>query len=251
MKSKHKFVPSQVVPMEERALLSTFPAWIFPVTTLGLSGNRVLTATTYNNAVVSPVAHAIQSFENGVITAYDNNHSANGAPTAKFYATVGIGEVGLGPTPLSYPAGTLLGQLDATMGAIEFRLPYGGGTNPGTTGGSGLSNKTAFTTGNLVSQDLLAGFVAKYIAGTYPNVLITPVEQAAVGKGLSVAEYMGVTLSIAAGSNVGLATPTSAAALTVDMNGVRFAVVHYILPSYVQDFGPEGLVERFFGLKNK
>jgi len=251
MKSKHKFVPSQVVPMEERALLSTFPAWIFPVTTLGLSGNRVLTATTYNNAVVSPVAHAIQSFENGVITAYDNNHNtATGAPTANFYATVGIGEVGMGPTPLSYPAGTLLGQLDTTMGAIEFRLPYGGGTNPGTTGGSGLSNKTAFTTGNLVSQELLAS-VDNTIAAT-PGFVVTPGEfRVAGGKGLSVAEYMDVTLQFAAGNNIATATPTSAAALTVDMNGVRFAVVHYILPSYVQDFGPEGLVERFFGLKNK
>ena len=70
MKSKHKFVPSQVVPMEERALLSTFSPVLGPVTTLGLSGNRVLTATTYN-AVSHAATTAIQAFENSVITAFD------------------------------------------------------------------------------------------------------------------------------------------------------------------------------------
>jgi hypothetical protein len=38
MKSKHKFTPDQVVPMEERALLSHFPAALGPVTTLHLKG---------------------------------------------------------------------------------------------------------------------------------------------------------------------------------------------------------------------
>ena len=36
MKSKHKFIPSQVVPMEERALLEHSPR-TGPVTTLGHS----------------------------------------------------------------------------------------------------------------------------------------------------------------------------------------------------------------------
>lgn len=54
MKSKHKFVPSQVVPMEDRALLSSFPPGIGPVTTLGFSGALVLTSQTYGSVQVFP-----------------------------------------------------------------------------------------------------------------------------------------------------------------------------------------------------
>ena len=65
MKSKHKFVPSQVVPMEERALLSHFSPGI-PVNTLGYKGAFVLTSTTYNK-LQSQINTAILTFEHSVM----------------------------------------------------------------------------------------------------------------------------------------------------------------------------------------
>jgi hypothetical protein len=252
MKSKHKFVPSQVVPMEERALLSTFPAGVGPVTTLGLSGNRVLTATTYN-AVSHAVTNDILAFRNSVINTF-NLDNVNGVPTAAFFTTVGIGSLGgtTSPNALSYGSGTLLARLDAQLGALEFHLPWGGGlgiNNP--TGGSGLSNKTAFTTKNPQSLGL----------HTFFNRLgITPT----LAGGVSVAEDMELTLE-----NFDVGTPaapfaTTAAALFGDMNAVLTQAVSTsptgspvftsdmtlgMLPGYVQAGGPGGA--RLFGLKNK
>ena len=177
MRSKHKFVPSQVVPMEERALLSTFPAGIGPVTTLRFSGNRVLTATTYN-AVLHAATNDILAFRNSVITTFDVDNVA-GVPTAAFFTTVGIGTLGTGPNFWSYGSGTLLAKLDAQMGALELKLPFGGGLGINPTGGSGLSNKTALTTGNPQSLGL----------HTFFNGLgITPT----LAGGVSVAEAHGV-----------------------------------------------------------
>ena len=256
MKSKHKFVPSQVVPMEERALLSTahFPVGIGPVITLGLSGNRVLTASTY--AAVSHAATIdIEAFRNSVITAFDNNNVA-GVPTAAFFTTVGLGELGdtaLGaPNSWSYPPGTLLAGLDAEMGRLEFKLPFGGGLGINRTGGSGLSDKTALTTLNPQSLGLAAffGHPISVSAGALPG-------------GVSVAEDMALTLEGDTGTP---AAPiaTTAAALSSDMNAVLTQAVSTsptggpvlagnmtlgILPGYIQAAGPDGA--RLFGLKNR
>ena len=259
MKSKHKFVPSQVVPMEERALLSTFPVGLGPVTTLGLHGNRVLTATTYN-AVSHAATIDILAFRNSVIAAFN----ADGGGTAAFNvvafdATVGIGTLG-GPTSpnfWSYGSGTLLARLDAQMGALELKLPFGGGLGINPTGGSGLSDKTALTTLNPQSLGL-ATFFGPPIS----------VSGGALPGGVSVAEDMDITLTVETG------TATTAAALSSDMNAVLTQAVSTsptdaptlvlvpgpvatglmtsgILPGYVQAFGPQGGVARVFGLKNK
>jgi len=261
MKSKHKFVPSQVVPMEERALLSTFPAGIGPVTTLGLHGNRVLTATTYN-AVYHAVTNDILAFRNSVIAAFN----ADGGGTAAFNvvafdATVGIGTLG-GPTSpnfWSYGSGTLLARLDAQLGALEFKLPFGGGLGINPTGGSGLSDKTALTTLNPQSRGLWTFFNGLGLPPiTAKGVVLT--------NGVSVAEDMDITLTVET------VTTTTAAALSSDMNAVLTQAVSTsptdaptlvlvpgpvatglmtsgILPGYVEAFGPAG--SRFFGLKNK
>ncbi len=270
MKSKHKFVPSQVVPLEERALLSTahFPVGIGPVITLGLSGNRVLTASTY--AAVSHAATIdIEAFRNSVIAAFNadsvNNGNGTFTPTAAFFATVGIGELGntaLGaPNGWSYPPGTLLATLDAQMGALEFKLPFGGGLGINLTGGSGLSDKTALTTRNPQSLGLAVFFgpPISASAGALPG-------------GVSVSEDLGFTLTFEAGSNLVGALPTTAAALLSDMNAVLTQAVSTsptdaptaalvpgpvatglmtlgILPGYVQAGGPGGA--RLFGLKDK
>jgi hypothetical protein len=263
MKSKHKFVPSQVVPMEERALLSTFPAGIGPVTTLGLHGNRVLTATTYN-AVSHAATIDILAFRNSVIAAFN----ADGGGTAAFNvvafnATVGIGTLG-GPTSpnfWSYGSGTLLARLDAQLGALEFKLPFGGGLGINPTGGSGLSDKTALTTLNPQSRGLWTFFNGLGLPPiTAKGVVLT--------NGVSVAEDMDITLTVETG------TTTTAAALSSDMNAVLTQAVSTsptdaptlvlvpgpvalgnmtsgILPGYIQAFGPQGGVARVFGLKNK
>ena len=140
----------------------TSPLGIGPVTTLGLSGNRVLTATTYA-AVSHAVTIDILAFRNSVIAAFN----ADGGGTATFNAvafdaTVGIGTLG-GPTSpnfWSYGNGTLLARLDAQMGALEFKLPFGGGLGINPTGGSGLSDKTARTTLNPQSRGLSTFFMA-------------------------------------------------------------------------------------------
>ena len=53
MKSMHKFTPDQVVPMEERALLSAaFPHRLGPVTKLNFRGAFVLTSRAYDECAV-------------------------------------------------------------------------------------------------------------------------------------------------------------------------------------------------------
>jgi len=257
MKSKHKFVPSQVVPMEERALLSTFPVGLGPVTTLGLSGNRVLTATTYN-AVVHAATIDIRAFENSVITVFNNTTVGGVTNVAAFDAAVGIGTLGgtTSPNFYSYGSGTLLARLDAQMGALEFKLPWGGGLGINPTGGSGLSNKTALTTKNPQSLGL-----EKF--GIAVGALPTTVNGVVLGNAISVAEHMELTLESDVGTP-GAPLATTAATLFGDMNDVLTQTVSTnptggpvlsgdmtlgILPGYVQAGGPDGA--RLFGLKNK
>ena len=64
MKSKHKFVPSQVVPMEECALLSSVP---------------YLSLTIYKDVLLA-AAKAIQVFEANVITTFNKDNVAGPAP---------------------------------------------------------------------------------------------------------------------------------------------------------------------------
>jgi len=107
--------------MEERALLSSFPAGISPVTTLGFRGARVLTATTCQ-ALQSSVTHAIQSFENGVITAFDNNN-VKGVSTEAFFTTVGIATTGQGPNFWSYALAAFLPSLTPPWGPSNSTRP--------------------------------------------------------------------------------------------------------------------------------
>ncbi|MGA2703780.1 MAG: hypothetical protein ABSH35_22115 [Isosphaeraceae bacterium] len=227
MKSKHKFTPGQVVPMEERALLSGFgfPGVVGPVTTLGLRGAFVLTSQTYQN-LQTTVNTAIGNFEKTVYNLYNQD----GGETAAFNTAVGINTLGTGVNVWSYATGSLLASLDAQMGAAEFRLPWGGGLgakNP--TGGSGLSNKTDLTTTNPSTLSLQAA---------------NP-----TGAGGSVAELMEYAIESP--------SVTSASTLLTAMNTVRTETLSFsvtadgyigILPEYVAYFGPGDL--RFFGLRN-
>ncbi len=197
MKSKHKFTPDQVVPMEERALLSS------------LSGKFVLT-TTRLSKVESEVNSAIVSFEHSVIRAFNKD----GGFTDAFSSAVGVSTLGNGPAPLSYASGSLLANLDRTMGSLEFQLPFGGGSNP-TTGGTGLSNKTNLTTLN-------------------PAAPVDPVTDTTD----SVAELMETEITSA----------TDATTLTSNMNQGRAAALT-ILPGYVAAFDQTGTVARVFILK--
>ena len=131
------------------------------------------------------------------------------------------------------------------MGALEFKLPLGGGLGINPTGGSGLSDKTAITTGNPQSRALTTYFA------TFPLFDTRPFFSA----GVSVAEDMELTL-------INDTTfPTTAAALVSDMNAVLTQAVSTnptggptgqvgpvaiglmnlgILPGYVQAAGPGG-----------
>jgi|SRR5271166_705249 len=237
MKSNHKFVPSQVVPMEERALLSTVPA---------------LSLTIYKDVLLA-ATRDIQAFETSVINTFNKDNTA-GVPTAAFFATVGIGSLGTGPNLWSYGSGTLLAGLDTQMGAIEFHMPWGGGLGKNPTGGFGLSNKTALSTENPQSQGLWNFWDSVGTPPTDANGFVLP-------NAVSVAENMELSLKEDAGT---LATPlmTTAAALTSDMNAVLTQTVSThptgapvffgnvttgVIPGYVGFFGPTG--ERLFRLE--
>jgi len=210
MKSKHKFTPDQVVPMEERALLSHFPAALGPVTTLHLKGAFVLTSTTYSN-LQSQINTAVASFEQSVIRLYNQQ----GGFTAAFDKAVGEYTIGStsSPNSWSHAHGTLLAKLDAAMGSLEFKVPWGG--SPGSpTGGLGLSNKTFLTTGNPANATL----------------------------GGSVADLMGTAIE----TQEALISPT-ARTLQASMNVVGGEALG-IVPAYIVTFGPQGA--RDFGLKN-
>ena len=214
MKSKHKFTPDQVVPMEERALLSSFPAALGPVTKLHFRGAFVLTSRTYNN-LQSQINTAIVNFEKGVLNAF----TKDGGFTAAFDSAVGIATLGNGPPPLSYATGSLLAKLDAAMGSLEFKVP-GGGANTasiGERGGVGLSNRTNLTTANPGEPTGPSGLTG------------------------SVAELMDETISAdeAAGA--------TSATLKSDMDLVRGEALG-IVPAYIKAFGPQGAKE--FGLAN-
>jgi len=211
MKSKHKFTPDQVVPMEERALLSHFPAALGPVTTLHLKGAFVLTSRTYFN-LQSQINTVVANFEHSVISLFNQQ----GGFTAAFDSAVGTFPPNGTPNP-----GTLLAKLDATMGSLEFRVPWGGGSPGSPTGGLGLSNKTVNVT--LTSN---------------PGVLVDP----NTGLNDSVAEAMETAIEIQETS-----TAPTAAALLASMNVVR-GEAQGIVPAYVVAFGPQGA--RDFGLRN-
>ena len=221
MKTKHTFTPGQVVPMEERALLSGFhfPAVVGPVSTLGLRGAFVLTSRTYQN-LQATVNTAILNFEKSVIRAYNRD----GGFTDAFNTAVGAGTYGTGVNGWSYAGGSLLARLDSVMGAAEFKLPYGGGmgaTNP--TGGAGLSDKTALTTLNPVTGNL---------------------------GGESVANLMDVAVNSASSAQTlssGMETVRSET-LAFNVTAADSPTTIGILPGYVQAFGPAG--GRIFGLKN-
>ena len=121
MKSKHKFTPDQVVPMEERRPPEPFPTSLAPVTKLHFRGAFVLTARTYNN-LQSAINTDIATFEKSVIKLFNKQ----GGFTAAFDTAVGDGTFGYRPaSPWAYATGTLLAKLDATMGSLEFKLPWG------------------------------------------------------------------------------------------------------------------------------
>ncbi len=210
MKSKHKFSPDQVVPMEERALLSSFPTSLAPVTKLHFRGAFVLTARTYNN-LQSAINTDVATFEKSVIKLLNKQ----GGYTTAFDTAVGDGTLGTGSSPWGYANGTLLARLDAQMGSLEFKLPGGHGSTPSIGGGlgSGLSNLTQLTSVNPASLNL----------------------------GASVAELQDNVISAdeAAGA--------SAATLLSDMNAAR-AEALTIAAGYVKAFGPPGA--RQFGTAN-
>ena len=236
MKSKHKFVPSQVVPMEERALLSSVE----------------LSLTIYKDVLLA-ATRDIQVFEANVINTFNKDNIA-GVPTAAFFTTVGIGTLGTGPNFWSYGSGTLLAALDTKMGAIEFHMPWGGAEGKNPTGGLGLSDKTALTTLNPQSQGLWNYYDFVGTPPTEANGTVLP-------NGVSVAENMELTLEEDAGIP---AAPlmTTAAALTSDMNAVLTQTVsthptgapvffgfptNGVIPGYIDAFGPTG--EKFFKLE--
>jgi hypothetical protein len=181
MKSKNKFIPDQVVPMEERALLSNFPAVLGPVTTFHrFRGAFVLTSTRFFK-VQSQINTAIVQFEKNVIRLFNKP----GETRAAFVSTVDLG----------------LARLDATMGRLEFSVPWGAGSAGSPTGGVGLSVKTANKTTN-------------------------PAELAAGG---SVAQLMANAINAS----------TTSTALLSNMNQVRGQALGFV-PEYIITFGPQG-----------
>jgi len=213
MKSKHKFTPGQVVPMEERALLSSFkfPAVMGPVTTLGLHGKFVLTSRVYAN-VQNQVNKDINSFIKTVIKIYSN---------PSFSTIVGIGTLGTGPNG-GYASGTLLAKLDSQLAHQEFSLPYGAGY-ANVTGGVGLSVATAATTTNPASVH---------------NSVAELMEDAITGTALLSSPTMTAQGALAAMNTVRAET----LAIYASHGGPG------LLPDYVEAFGPAG--SHLFGLRN-
>ena len=219
MKTKHKFTPDQVVPMEERALLSHFPVGLGPVTTLHYKGAFVLTSGTFNK-LQSQINTAILNFEQSVIRLF--NHQ--GGFTAAFDSAVGDGTLGIvppSPNNWSYAPGTLLAKLDKAMGSLEFKVPGGAAFTPsiGGGGGVGLTNRTNLSTLN-------------------PGEPVDPVS----GFTDSVAELLETAITTQEAS-----TSPTAITLRTSMDLARMAALG-IVPSYIVAYGPQGAGE--FGLKN-
>ena len=84
----------------------------------------------------------VKAFESSVITAQHHHHRR------QFNAAVGIlsGTAANNNTVWAYAPGTPLATLDAQMGALQFKFPWGGGLGINPTGGLGLANNTAVTT---------------------------------------------------------------------------------------------------------
>jgi len=217
MKSKPKFIPGQVIPMEERALLSNFPAALGPVTTLGLRGAFVLTSRTYEQ-VQNTVNKAILAFEQDVGRAFLRNGGATGA----FFNVVGTNFTGFGP----YAPRTLLGRVDSIMQRVEARLPFGQGL-AGSTGGAGLSVRTAPTSTNPASVALGNLAVAELLDRVILNAsgAANPIQAARTGMETVRAD----TLNIVGNAPVVTQVPG-------------------LLPDYVVAFGPGGA--GLFGLRN-
>ncbi|MGA2703781.1 MAG: hypothetical protein ABSH35_22120 [Isosphaeraceae bacterium] len=244
MKTKHKFTPGQVVPLEERALLSgfRFPAVVGSVHILpGQRGALVLTSLAYAN-VQATANTAIVSFEKAVIT----EAKKDGWGTVNFNAVAfdtrvgtdlnggggagaNIGGAG-SPNFWSYPSRTLLAALDAKMGALEYKLPFGGGNNGAAnpTLGAGLSNKTVIVTGSLNNSSFAVGSVAiamdTQINNAAGGTLATLSQDLELGRGEALAFHI-----------------TNAAS---PLNGGAG-----ILPNYVIQFG-SGSATPVFSLKN-
>jgi hypothetical protein len=217
MKSKHKFTPGQVVPMEERALLSgfRFPVVLGPVTTLGLHGKFVLTSQVYAN-VQNQVNKDIIAFIKSVSNAFTKFVNIASPNLTTFDNVVGIGTLGMGPNG-GYASGTLLARLDSQLAQQEFHLPYGAGFN-NVTGGVSLSVLTAPTSTNPASVNLGHKSVAKLMQDAITSA--TTAQGALAAMNTVRAE----TLAIPAHGGVG------------------------ILPGYVKAFGPGGSL--LFGLRN-
>lgn len=221
MKSKHKFTPGQVNPLEDRALLSgfKFPAAMGPVNTLNFRGAFVLTSRTYGD-VQNTVNKAILAFERDVARAFQRTNG----DTVAFDKVVGTGTLGTGPKG-GYAPGSLLAKLDSIMVRAEGRLPFGRGL-AGTTGGVGLSTQTSLTSANPAAASAFNLSVPELMDNALLSAATT--QEAAIG----MEQVRQETLNI-----VGNAPLAQAA-----------GVVPGILPGYVVAFGPGG--ERLFGLKN-
>jgi hypothetical protein len=215
MKSKHKFTPDQVVPMEERALLSGFPTALHPVTKLNFRGAFVLTSNTYNK-LQSQINTVTLNFEKSVVKAFDRFAGF----TAAFDSYIGDS---FSATP--YAPGTLLAIYDAKLAPLEFKVPWGGNSPGSPTGGLGLTNRTNLTTTNPAEPASPSG--ANPVTG---------------GSTDSPAELMDETIILEEAS-----TSPSLTALVTSMNAARKEILG-IVPGYVRAFGPPGL--RYFGTAN-
>ena len=220
MRSKHKFIPTQVVPMEERALLSgfRFPVVLGPVVTLGKHGAFVLTSDVYAS-VHTDVNNDINSFINSVSKAYTKYLNIPSPDFTTFATVVGIGTLGTGPGG-GYASGSLLAILDSKLAKQEFRLPFGAGFDD-VTGGVGLSVKTAATSKNPASVNL---------------------------GNESVAELMEDAITTATTEQEALAAMNTVRLETLQVSPTATVPVVGIIPSYIEFFGPGN--ERLFGLSN-
>jgi len=217
MKKKHKFTPGQVVPLEERALLSGFK-FPFPVSTLGLRGAFVLTSRTYQN-LQTTVNTAIVNFEKSVIKAFNK---AGGDTTSTAFQDAVFGTTAA-DNPWAFNTNGLLARLDAAMGKAEFKLPWGGGMGNNPTFGAGLSAKTVFL-GSLNPSSVALG---DSVAGLMGTAIFT------------------ATTTQELKSNM---ETVRAETLAFNVTAAGSPVTVGILPEYVEAFGPTGA--RIFGTKN-
>jgi len=244
---KHHFVPDHVSSLEDRALLSgfTFPTSWDGNSTLGLKGALVLTSQTYAD-VQGQINHLLQTFTKNAIQFYNEQ----GGSTEAFDARIGVGTYGTGGTDWAYGKGTALARLDALVGSLEDKLPYGGGQgtdNP--TGGAGLSDRTALTTKNPASSTDAVGNLS------VAQLVEKAITDATDAKGLrtNLENVRAQVLAIHGSSTSGTgSTSDSDAGSSNDAGSSSDASTDDapvgILPAYIAAFGPSG--SKDFGLKN-